>query len=347
MGMEDCPCCLPPWTWSRNDPTGSLLVGTIDFNGGLPTAIKRYSLNGDFISNVWVRNSIGAVSGVRDIAVNPLTGRIYFVWYDRVYCIDNFGNPIWDAIESVVNREPIAIAVSKQGHVYTSNVIGSPATAWQVTQRNALTGAVNWTYSGPSTTPLAGGLCCDQSGNVYGIRLDPSNTLFSLDSSGNVRYSVSVTVTGDTPQGCTDCAVSPDGTQLLVTKASTSNRSEFIIDSSNGSVISAVISAEQLSVAEWDDFGNYYTGGVSRIRKNGSTLHTITNPSFGVTGLAFDTTTNNVYASMFRQTASPNHSLRGINASNFLIWGVDGGAAEPYQCVEFSRGRVGAFGAGR
>lgn len=357
-----CPCCTP-WSYKAGISTRYLFVGQ-NGNGvsGGTFRIRKFDLAGNQINaNFWSftpPTSAGQVDCIAcDQASNLYFGTIGVTGSspgNQLRAIDATGAAMWSVAFGTHQLQ--GVAVDKAGYVYSGYVA--------LHKYNAATGVEvttgGWPYTPTGATTLIAGVCCDQVGNIYfcGIRSGGAagDQVFALDSDGSLLWSMKPSLGGDTTppnQGCTAIAVSADGTQLCVTRSgNVSSGVEYIIDASDGSQISGLATGDAgLFSCEWDRSGNYYTGAQNRVRKNGAVLSTLnlSRPMF-VNGLAIGYQDTEVFSAVSINSGSGDQyrvasfdTTSGAKNWSFDDSGAVYGATNPL-CIEYARGRVGAFG---
>jgi len=189
--MENtCPCCAPPFTYQLGAFKKFIYIGQLQVASPFNNRILKYDLSGAAIGGTFWTNSY-AGTGLRDIAVDPITGKLYLAVYNRVVCLSSTGTELWSVLDNATGSETFGVACDKFGNVYAG---GNNAT---ITKRSATDGALTWTYSLSGTPSMfVSALCVDQTGNVYAVggRFGGGAgfNLLSLDSSGNLRWSATL-----------------------------------------------------------------------------------------------------------------------------------------------------------
>lgn len=358
-----CPCCTP-WSMLRGTATRYLYVGQ-NGNGvsGGVFRIRKFDLAGNQInSNFWSFTPPTSAGQVGRIACDP-AGNLYFGTVNvtgsspgnQLRAIDSAGAALWS--KSFGTHQLQGVAVDSSGYVY--------AGYRELHKYNAATGVEvttgGWPYTPTGAVFLIAGICVDQVGNTYfcGIRSGgvSGDQVFALDSSGSLLWSMRPSLGGDTTppnQSSTSIAISADGTTLCVTRSgNVSSGVEYLIDAATGSQISGVVTGDVggLISCEWDRSGNYYTGTQNRVRKNGSVIATLnlSRPMF-VQGLAIGYQDTEIFTGVTINSGSGDQyrvasfdTTSGTKNWSFDDSGTVYGTSN-VTCIEYARGRVGAFG---
>jgi len=361
--MSDCPCCLPPWTYTRGVSTRYLYVGQngTGVSGGT-FRIRKFDPDGNQVNaNFWTFTPPTSAGQVRCIACDQ-SGNLYFGTIgvtgsspgNQLRAIDSTGAAMWS--KSFGTHQLQGVAVDNSGYVYSGDIA--------LHKYNATTGVEvttgGWPYTPSGATTRIAGICVDQVGNTYfcGIRSSGAagDQVFALNSSGTLLWSMRPSLGGDTTppnQGCTAIAMSADGTQLCVTRSgNVASGCEYILDASDGSQISGLATGDAgLLSCEWDRSGNYYTGAQNKVRKNGSVLSTLNaSRQMFVNGLAIGTADDQIFTAVGAGTGTGDQyrvasfdTTAGTKNWSFDDSGAVYGATSA-TCIEYAKGRVGAFG---
>lgn len=340
MGMKTNKCCcgasVPP----------SLFVGISQSRSII--LIRQYDMLGNVLTpTFWTLNTGIVASQPIDIACHP-SGRVHIVTGDskKLYTLDETGSVLWSKTDA---DTLLAVAVDSNMNVYTGG-FNATVNKYDASGNHITSGGWPYVPAGPPYLSIRG-ISVDQLGNVYvcGLRVGGAagSNLIKLSPAGTLLWQVYLGDGADSPanagSACGDLSINAANTHLVVAKrGSATQTTAFIVNASTGSFTSA--RKNDNLAAEYNENGDYYTAGTNtaNLKFNGSLV--LSTGSSGMQEIVCDNVTDDAYVTQVRPSSTPRYNLFSCDSSGSYRWGVDLGATLTAQALEYSQGRLGAFG---
>lgn len=312
--------------------------------------------------------SEGTMTNVRAISCSPLTNRIYIVGgTNEVYCLENSGMLVWT--KTLGSSQLRDICVSNTDHLYVASEGG---TLYKLDASDGTeivtsgTASEGWPYT-PGNGIEFHCVCVNASGNVYAGGGNPlgaaSHRVVSLDSSGTLRWSKSLTGLGFPAypdETIHSMAINALDTLLALTIGTTVFTNAWKILTASTGVSSSAFNPMKGPVGDACDYGPSHdvfwggsgspVGGKWALKNTGFRWSSGTgNPgTTGIQGCVALRNSTVVFVHDVKTSGNVGQNVFAVNGSSSSgdtnLWTTNIAEDGLIYCVEAQEGRIGAFG---